>query len=318
MTEFVLQTHPIPENVVTGGLVFYARSNSSAGEKASWAAFAAAASQIPDLMDEGITGTVDSMTGELARRYLGLTQIVGAAVTMAFMNVNSTTGRMNNAIQRLASHINDVSEGNLNLSLAQPSSHDYWSFIKPDFLFSRFAGQAHPFTSRLLGRSELCELPRKDLAKYLRKISDAKDNEEGALLRLDLQAGPGPAHVPEERRGSVLPAWRKAYVLAMAWGAPLNASGVPSKELKTAAEWYEKVKEPVWRKWAPESGGYWNSGNVFSRTWKRDFYGDNYDKLMKIKRKYDPSESLFVSGGVGSDMWDNDLHSGLLCRRDAS
>lgn len=60
-----------------------------------------------------------------------------------------------------------------------------------------------------------------------------------------------------------------------------------------------------------------NSGNVFSRSWKRDFYADNYDRLLEIKQKYDPTESLFVYSGVGSDRWEYDLHSGLLCQVDS-
>lgn len=60
-----------------------------------------------------------------------------------------------------------------------------------------------------------------------------------------------------------------------------------------------------------------NEGNAFSRDWKKDFYGDNYDALLavkRVKRKYDPSESLFVWSGVGSDQWSYDLRSGWLCR----
>ncbi|KAJ5151737.1 hypothetical protein N7492_010032 [Penicillium capsulatum] len=104
----------------------------------------------------------------------------------------------------------------------------------------------------------------------------------------------------------------------MAWGASINATEDPSTTLSAAADWYEEFKEPVWRKWAPKTGAYMNSGNAFSSTWKDDFYGDHYDRLLKIKHKYDPKESLWVYSGVGSDRWDYDLHTGLLCRVDSS
>lgn len=319
VTEFVLQTQPVPENVVAGGLTFYAREKSNASESASWAALAEVASRFPDLIDEGTTGTVSSMTGQMAVRYLGLTEAVpGAAVTMTLMRLNSTTRRMNNIVNKLATHISAISDGNLNLTLTQPSSQSFWSFSKPNMLSSNFAGSARLFTSRLLGRSELSELPRKNLVKYLQQISVAENVEEGALLRFDLQAGPGPAQVPEQRRGSILPAWRTAHALTMAWGASMNSTEDPNKTLAGAIEWYERVKEPVWREWAPKSGGYRNAGNSFSRTWKHDFYGENYDKLSEIKRKYDPSESLFVYSGIESDRWDYDLQSGLLCRVEVS
>lgn len=73
-------------------------------------------------------------------------------------------------------------------------------------------------------------------------------------------------------------------------------------------------KETIWREWAPDTGSYMNEGNCFNTDFKHDFYGTSYDRLLEIKRKYDPSESLFVLTGVGSDEWDYNLNSGKLCR----
>lgn len=67
--------------------------------------------------------------------------------------------------------------------------------------------------------------------------------------------------------------------------------------------WYEKVKEPAWREWSPKSGAYLTAGNGFSRSWKRDFYEDNYVRLLEIKREYDPKETLLVYRGIESDRW---------------
>lgn len=100
----------------------------------------------------------------------------------------------------------------------------------------------------------------------------------------------------------------------MVWGAHVNATEDPSNTLKSVADWYEKNQEAVWRKWAPDAGAYLNAANGFSRSWKHDFYGDKYDKLLKIKEKYDPTESLWAWSGVGSEKWKYDLHSGLLCQ----
>lgn len=68
--------------------------------------------------------------------------------------------------------------------------------------------------------------------------------------------------------------------------------------------------------WAPDTGAYMNEANTFNTHWKKDFYGVYYEELLGIKMKYDPGESLFVRNGVGSDRWDYDLDSGLLCRVD--
>lgn len=315
VTEFILQTHPVPANVVTGGLTFYPRHRSNASESSSWAALAETAARIPDLMDAGITGTATSVTGEQAVSYMGLGEVVpGAAVSVSLISYNSTVESMNATLHELAAQVTEGRHGYLNLSLTQPSSQSYWSFTKPNFLASQSAGSVSLFTSRLLGRPELSDLPRADLIQYLRQISVAQDAEKGSMLLFGMQGGPGPANIPENRRGSVLPAWRTAYAHVMAYCASVNASGDPSESLAAGAGWYETVKEPVWRDWAPNSGAYMNEGNPFSSTWKRDFYGENYDRLLEIKLKYDPAESLFVWSGVGSDMWKYDLHSGLLCR----
>lgn len=303
VTEFVLQTHPVPANVVSGGLTFH----SNISENASWAALAEIASEIPNLMDAGITGTVMSITGEQA----------GPTVTISLTEFNSSTRAMNNTIQHLATQITNISPEYLNLSITPPTIESYWSSTKPNYLSSQSAGSSSLFTSRLLGRKELSTLPRHKLIYYLRKISVSQDPTTGSLLLFGLQGGPGPAKIAENRRGSVLPAWRSAYAHVMAYGSSFDDSGDPKTSLEIGADFYESAKEPVWREWANDTGSYMNEGNPFSRNWKSDFYGGNYGRLLLVKRDFDPEGSIFVQSGIGSDEWEYDLHSGLLCRVDA-
>jgi hypothetical protein len=114
----------------------------------------------------------------------------------------------------------------------------------------------------------------------------------------------------------LLPAWRSAYLHFISNGATVDsvAAGSPKKALDGAAKWYEENREPMWRKWAPESGAYMNEANPFNKNFAKDFYGENYEKLRSIKSKHDPKESLFVLSGVGSDSWDYNLDTGKLCR----
>ncbi|KAL5044786.1 hypothetical protein BDW71DRAFT_208913 [Aspergillus fruticulosus] len=83
------------------------------------------------------------------------------------------------------------------------------------------------------------------------------------------------------------------------------------------ADWYEEHTEPVWKEWTgPDGESYANEGNVFSSTWKEDFYGpvENYKRLERIERTVDPKGTLFVWGGVESDNWEYGLRDGWLCR----
>lgn len=57
----------------------------------------------------------------------------------------------------------------------------------------------------------------------------------------------------------------------------------------------------------------WAQANPFESEWKQAFYGDNYERLLKIKDKYDPSDVLYGRTNVGGDRWDVS-EDGRLCR----
>ncbi|HJN33687.1 MAG TPA: BBE domain-containing protein [Prochlorococcus sp.] len=44
-----------------------------------------------------------------------------------------------------------------------------------------------------------------------------------------------------------------------------------------------------------------NEGNFFAPNWKQEFCGPNYEQLLSIKRRYDPSKLFRVHHGIGSD-----------------
>jgi hypothetical protein len=68
----------------------------------------------------------------------------------------------------------------------------------------------------------------------------------------------------------------------------------PQNALSAAAAWIESKKEAVWREWAPDSGSYINEANPFNSNYQYDFYRGNYERLLEIKNKYDPTASLYV------------------------
>ncbi|KAL5042380.1 hypothetical protein BDW71DRAFT_211226 [Aspergillus fruticulosus] len=323
VTEFVLATHPVPDNVVTGGLTFYADqgTGSNAGD-ASWDALVETARSIPDLMDSGLTGTVMALTGTQRTSLLGLSlngSLPGVAGVISLTGFNSTIAAMNTTVNNLISRLLIASEDKVTIIPQTLSSQSYWSSTKPDPLASKSAGASSLISSRLLGRRELVDIPRAGVRHYIRQILTPAAGGSSSMALFGLQGGPGTSGAPELRRGSVHPAWRRAYAHFMTYGAPVNASADAATALKDGADWYEENIEPVWREWTGEEGGsYANEGNVFSRTWKEDFYGPKdsgiYERLLEVKRKYDPRGSLFVWGGVGGDLWAYDLHTGLLCR----
>ncbi len=51
----------------------------------------------------------------------------------------------------------------------------------------------------------------------------------------------------------------------------------------------------------PGGGSYSNEGNYFQKDWQTEFWGANYPRLLRIKKKYDPTNMFTVHKGVGSE-----------------
>ncbi|HLY77779.1 MAG TPA: FAD-binding protein [Caulobacteraceae bacterium] len=57
---------------------------------------------------------------------------------------------------------------------------------------------------------------------------------------------------------------------------------------------------------APNAGAYVNECDYFQADWQRAFWGPNYPRLARIKRRYDPTGLFTVHHGVGSEGWSAD------------
>jgi FAD/FMN-containing dehydrogenase len=57
---------------------------------------------------------------------------------------------------------------------------------------------------------------------------------------------------------------------------------------------------------APGAGSYVNETDYFQPDWQRAFWGDHYPRLLRIKRRYDPSGLFTVHHGAGSEGWSAD------------
>lgn len=96
----------------------------------------------------------------------------------------------------------------------------------------------------------------------------------------------------------------------------------------TAAGWKaggdvlnNEIMAPL-RKVSPAGGAYGNEADIGEPDWQQAFWGENYPRLLELKKKYDPTELLYVHHGVGSEGWavnDNGIvgvqsTDGPLCR----
>jgi FAD/FMN-containing dehydrogenase len=310
VTEYVLKAHPAPTSAVLGTLSLSANGTDNSSINAAWNALATEIRSIPDLMDAGLAGQMSAMTGIQAGGVL--------RASHQFYGYNMTAADMNALVIPLVAKM-QAQGGNRTLTVTFPEPIEFTNFtsffqyLNPPATTGP-AGTAALMSSRLLGCSQITNVTQSQLVTYLQRALRAQNSTAGGYLVMGMQGGKGPANVPQHMRGALHSSWRTAYVHAIAMGVTIDATANPQASLADAAEWVNENQESVWRDWAPEMGSYMNEANPFNPDFKRDYYGTSYERLMRIKKKYDPSESLFVLTGVGSDNWDYNLNTGKLCR----
>jgi FAD/FMN-containing dehydrogenase len=92
--------------------------------------------------------------------------------------------------------------------------------------------------------------------------------------------------------------------------------GVKGKEVdekagKKAAKRVHQAIE-LFMQLAPEGGAYHNEASYFQKNWQKAFWGSNYDRLYKIKQKYDPLGLFYCHHCVGSELWE----TGGMCPKE--
>ncbi|KAI3395178.1 hypothetical protein diail_1672 [Diaporthe ilicicola] len=92
------------------------------------------------------------------------------------------------------------------------------------------------------------------------------------------------------------------------------------EELKVAGEELTYAIMGPLKEATAGGGAYNNEADVGEQNWQQAFWGENYPRLLEIKRKWDPTELFYVHHGVGSEEWHVMDHGGVqtqngkLCR----
>jgi FAD/FMN-containing dehydrogenase len=107
------------------------------------------------------------------------------------------------------------------------------------------------------------------------------------------------------------PAVLDAFALAIVAGeGPPAFPGIPGHEPRLAeARWRATLIGAAMgelRKIAGNAGAYVAESDYFERDWQRSYWGDNYERLLAVKRTYDPDGLFFARHGVGSEGWSDD------------
>ncbi|KAI7541127.1 hypothetical protein KC331_g8762, partial [Hortaea werneckii] len=161
------------------------------------------------------------------------------------------------------------------------------------------------YGGRLIPRSALTDdATNQDLTNALRFI-----NTQGAqFIGVGLNVS---SKVAGDVDNAVLPAWRDstiAGVVTTPWSFQK-----PWSELVAQADLMTTTLLPAIDEVVPNPRAYLGEGDFQEPDWQSVFYGENYDKLLSIKDKYDPSHLLYAKTAVGAEYY-IEAEDHRLCR----
>ncbi|KAL3301671.1 FAD binding domain-containing protein [Colletotrichum asianum] len=176
------------------------------------------------------------------------------------------------------------------------------------------------FASRLLDEAALTE----DVDALAAAVGTA--TERVGRVTAFLVSGRGVHEaVPRGGGNAVHPAWRRAYIHAMAT-AQFPAMNATAK--REAIELVDVAAEGL-RRLAPDMGSYINEasdpfeleswsltgtqGSVYEKDWQQAYWGANYERLLSIKKTVDPDDVFWCEPCVGHERWEV-VDEGRLCR----
>jgi FAD/FMN-containing dehydrogenase len=119
--------------------------------------------------------------------------------------------------------------------------------------------------------------------------------------------GASSAAVARDRTTAINPAVFEAAALVLTASSQLDAYprvAGHGPDLDLAAERAARVTAamaPI-RAITPNAGSYVNETDYFEEDWQESFWGDNYERLLSVKRRYDPDNLFCVHHGVGSEL----------------
>lgn len=178
-----------------------------------------------------------------------------------------------------------------------------------DFFWAGDQGQAgqylHGFRSAWLPASLLEE-------GQVERLSDALvdcSRHWGISLHFNKGLAGAPANERQAAQNTAVnPEVVDAFALAIVAGEESQAfPGIPGHEpdMENARRNADSIDRAMREllKVAPRAGSYISESNYFEENWQQSFWGANYARLVKVKKKYDSEGLFFIHHGVGSEEW---------------
>lgn len=94
-------------------------------------------------------------------------------------------------------------------------------------------------------------------------------------------------------------------------GTPIDYSSSAANQVAQDKLTYDLI--PALERLTPKGGVYLSEADFQHPDSQSTFYGDHYDGLLSVKRRYDPEDIFYAKTAVGSDRWKQGA-DGRLCR----
>ncbi|OAL05518.1 hypothetical protein IQ06DRAFT_265677 [Phaeosphaeriaceae sp. SRC1lsM3a] len=116
----------------------------------------------------------------------------------------------------------------------------------------------------------------------------------------------GPWNHPDNSKTGVNPEWRTS-LWHVVMGAPWISSTPPA--VRTLIQNTVSASIQPFKALTPGGGSYMNEGDWSEENWQQTFFGDNYGRLLDVKRRYDPTGLFNCWKCVGWTGYDDPMYS---------
>ncbi|KAL8709577.1 MAG: hypothetical protein Q9220_005669 [cf. Caloplaca sp. 1 TL-2023] len=263
-----------------------------------WQAAAYYHSQLPHLVKNGLMGYYNISSLSPFEPSTPLNLAAGVWI------LNTTVPVFDALMDPVLDHIKATYPVNVTRSSRYvPNFYDWWKVYSP----AGAAATESQLGNRLLDENAL-SLPLDKIAGYL------ADSYSDLVTIFNLVSGPGMWNVQlAGGLGSMTPAWRRTVVemiVPAVWSAH-NTTLKISQLALLHNKWM-----PALRAWAPDTGAYLNEADPGEPDLPGAFWGKgNYERLVGIKRRWDPEGVFWCGPCVGGEGWrEVEGVKGGLCR----
>ncbi|TLD15080.1 FAD-binding domain-containing protein [Venturia nashicola] len=253
-------------------------------------------SQFPALKDAGLQG------------YFGFRKIVtptGPTLNLnwGFYLFEKSAGSMEALFQPIRNALTTEGNSTLNYFSRVASAPTFYQ----QYLISSSPQPVATMTGAMGGwlmpRSALTDVSR--LARTLEIVGPTMDGPIGMHISGHFSCPNNSPNIPI----ALNPTWNNCVVNLVPFEPVPDGSSPEIREANARKMTF--TKNQALKDIAPYSGAYFNECDVNDPTWRQTTFGPNYEKLLSIKRLYDPNGLLYCKNCVGSEQWQEQIDGGL-------